>query len=61
LVLPLSLTVRLWVECGPQAVIDTEVGAKSVPKYTGKLFAASDGDIYLYALLVDHMFKEHSC
>jgi hypothetical protein len=61
LVLPLGLTVRLRVEGGREVVIDTKVGANSVPKSTGELFAAIGGDIVRYASFADHVFEEHSC
>jgi hypothetical protein len=61
LVLPFGLTVHLRVEGGQEAVIDTEVGANSVPKSTGEFFAAMGGDIVQYASFADHVFEEHSC
>jgi len=61
LVLPLGLTIRLRVEGGREAVIDTVVGANSVPKSTDKHFAVVGGDILRYASFADHMFEQHSC
>jgi hypothetical protein len=61
MVLPLGLTVRLRVEGSREAVIDTEVGANSVPKSTGEFFAAIGGDIVWYASFADDVFEEHSC
>jgi len=49
------------VEGGREPVIDTEVGANSVPKSTGESFAAIGGDIVRYASFADHMFEDHSC
>lgn len=43
-VLPLALAIRLRVEGGRAAVIDTDVGAHSVPKWALKHFAAIVGD-----------------
>jgi hypothetical protein len=43
-ILPVGFTLRLRVEGIQEVVIDTEVGANSVPKVTGKLFAAIGGD-----------------
>jgi hypothetical protein len=60
LVLPGGLTVRLRVEFGREEVINTEVGANSVPKLVGRLFATIGGDIISYASFADHMFEEHS-
>jgi len=42
-------------------VIDTEVGANSVPKSTGKLFAVISRDIVRYTSFADPMFEKHSC
>jgi hypothetical protein len=42
-------------------VIDTDVGANSVPKSTGEFFAAFGGNIVGYASFADHVFEEHSC
>jgi len=40
-------------------VSETEVGANSVPKSAGELFAAIGGNIVLYASFADHLFEEH--
>jgi len=61
LVLLFGLTVRLWVERGRVAVIDTEVGANSVPKSTGKLCAMICVDIVRYSSFADHMVEDHLC
>jgi len=42
-------------------VIDTEVGANSVPKSTGEFFAAIGAENVRYASFADHVFEEHSC
>jgi hypothetical protein len=60
MVLPLGLTDHLWVEGGRDALIDTEVGANSVPKSTGEFIAAIGGDIDRYASFADHKLEEHS-
>jgi hypothetical protein len=60
LVLPFSLTVRLPVEGGQEAVIDTQVGANSVPKPTGEFYAAMGGVIAWYDSYPDHVFEEYS-
>jgi len=41
-------------------VIDTEVGANSVPELTAEFLAAIGGVIYRYASFADHVFEEHS-
>jgi len=48
LILLLGLTVPLRVEGSHVAEIDTDLGAYTVPKLTGKLFAAIGGDIVWY-------------
>jgi hypothetical protein len=58
--MPLSLTARLQLEGCRESVIDSEVGASSVPKSTGKLFPMICGDIFWYASFADHLFEEHS-
>jgi len=59
--LPLGLTIHLRVDDGQQGVIDTAVGAKSVPKLIGKFFAMIGGDIVPYASFTDHMLEENWC
>jgi hypothetical protein len=61
LVLPLGLTVHLRVEGGREAVIETQVGANSVPKSAAELFAAIGGDIVQFSSFSDHVFEVHSC
>jgi len=38
-------------------VIDTEVGANPIPKWTGKLCAVTGGDTVQYASFADHRLK----
>jgi hypothetical protein len=60
-VLPFGLTFCVRVDGNREAVIDTEVGANSVPKSAGKLFPAIFGNIVQYPLFADYLFEEDSC